>query len=210
MLFCMPTFCCMASTFSCLAFSFGCMWLSTWPLLFPCTPFFSCLCPHGLYFSSLHFTLVCCMIQSFVRPCPTSSDSRFHFACQSVPILVCLTVPIPVLLAGRFRFCLPAGSDFAYRPVSGLHTDRFPDCIPPVSRLHTTSSHIAYQPVSKFAYRTHFPDLLIGQFPILGNLATIIHQDKVAKVLLAQEENERFLCAYIARALICLSMWDKS
>ena len=130
------TFCCMASTFSCLAFSFGCMWLSTWPLLFPCTPFFSCLRPHGLYFSSLHFTLVCCMIQSFVRPRPTSSGSRFRFClpvsvpiCLPVPVPICLPVPVPVLLAGRFRFacrfwfrfCLPVPfSGFAYQPVSGF------------------------------------------------------------------------------------------
>ena len=38
-------------------------------------------------------------------------------------------------LVSGFRFCLPAGlhtrsgSGFAYRPVSGLHTGRFPDLL---------------------------------------------------------------------------------
>ena len=142
------------------------------------------------------------MIQSFVRPCLTSSSSRFHFVCRPRSGFPCR--PVPVLLASsssdfacqfRIRFCIPAGS--------GLHTNRFPNCVP-------ARFWIAYQPVSGFAYQTRFPDLLTGQFPVLGNLATIIHQDKVAKVLLAQMKNEGFLCAYIARALICLSMWDKS
>ena len=167
------------------------------------------------------------MIQSFVRPCSTSSGSRFHFACPSVPV--------PILLAGRFRFacqfrfriCLPAGFRFWFclPPVSGfacqfrfpvllpvrfrlacrfrfpfqfclpagfrfclpvpvpvclpvpvpvllaggipvLHTDWFPDCIP-------TGFRIAYQPVSRFAYRTRFPDLLTDWFPGIWPLSSI-------------------------------------
>ena len=131
------------------------------------------------------------MIQSFVRPRPTSSSSRFHFACRSVPVPVCLPTGsdsgFAYLLVFGFWFCLPAGFGF---------------CIP-------TDSGFAYRPVSGFAYR-QCSDLHIGRFPDLGNLATIIHQDKVAKVLLAQMKNEGAQGVYIARALTFLSMWDSS
>ena len=96
-----------------------------------------------------------------VQPRPVAGSillaGRFRFACRF-----------------RFRFFLPAESSFAYRPVSGLHTGRFPDLL--IGR---------------------FPDLFTGQFPVLGNLATIIHQDKVAKVLLAQMKmrDSRCLCS---------------
>ena len=180
---------------------------------------FSCLCSHGLYFSFLHFTLVRCMIQSrpvagstrSPYPSPTASGlGQFRFASQF-----------------RFRFCLPAGfgSVLLVNWFLVLLTDQFqfrfacrlvPICLP-------TSFWFSYQPVSGFACQPVRLCLLVPVpiwFPLpagsiflptsFGNLATFILLDKVAKVLLAQMKNEGSLCAYIARALNFLSMWDKS
>ena len=94
----------------------------------------------------------------------------------------------------QFRFCLPAG---------------FRICL-------SAGFRITYRPLSGFACRlvsglltSRFLDLLTGRFPVFGNLATIIHQEKVAKVLLAQMKNEGDQGAYIVRALGFLSMWDE-
>ena len=126
------------------------------------------------------------MIQFSVRLRPTSSGSRFRQITES------LASQFHFACQFRFRFCLP--TSFGSLPIG------------------SNSNLLACQ----------FPVLLAGRFPncmpanfwiclpVFGNLVTIIHQDKVVKVLLAQMNNEGAQGAYIARALSFLSMWDKS
>ena len=167
-------------------------------ILFAWSPPFVAHLPHHLYFSSLHDPI---SSNSRFHPIAESIADHFRFDCRPVTIPICFPNSIPVSLPANFQFFLSTNFQFAYQPISSLLASRFPICLPVPIPIHLPISI----PVP-FPLPTNSILLSTGS----RNLATFILLDKVAKVLFAQMKNEGSLCAYIAKALYFLSMWDKS